>query len=120
MRYARFAAAVGLALAFVMPARAEVKSVTGELISIMCFKGNGEKGRGDAHVSCAIKCAKEGYALGVLTDEGVIYKIVGAKSADNNAALQPLLGKTVVATGELGQDGDDQTIDVQSVAAATK
>ncbi len=112
------AVVAALAAGVVAPARAEVKSVTGELVTIMCYTKNGDKGRGDAHAACAQKCAKGGYPVAVLSSDGTLYKIIGKLTAEKNEQLQPLLAKTVVVTGELGEEGRGKTIDAESVTAA--
>ena|SRR5690348_4394831 len=115
MMRSRFILAAGVFLiAAAEPARAETRTVTGELVTIMCYTGHGDDGRGAKHASCALKCAKEGYPLAVLTEAGELYKITGTLTDDNNASLRPLLTKTVDATGDVAKDGDTRTI-----AAAT-
>ncbi len=94
---------------------AETKTVKGELISIMCYQGHGDEGRGEKHQACSLKCVKEGYEAGVLTDDGVIYKVTGKLAEDKYAKLQDLLTKRVVATGEVSGEGKKQTIDATSV-----
>ncbi len=96
-------------------AHAETKTVKGELISIMCYQGHGDEGRGEKHQACSLKCVKEGYEAGVLTDDGVIYKVTGKLAEDKYAKLQDLLTKRVVATGEIAEQGKDKTIDATSV-----
>ena len=95
---------------------AETQTVKGELISIMCYQGHGDEGRGEKHQACALKCVREGYDAGVLTDDGVIYKITGKLADDKYAKVQDLLTKHVVATGEVSDQGKDKTIDATSVA----
>lgn len=118
VRYGLCAAIAVLAAGVVTPASAEEKSVTGELVTIMCYTGHGEKGRGEAHVSCAVKCARQGYPLAVLTGDGVMYEVTGRLTANHNEQLQPLLAKTVVATGEVGQEGKEKTLDASSIVEA--
>ncbi len=100
------------------PMMAETTSVTGELVTIMCYTGHGDKGRGEAHVSCATKCAKQGYPLAVLTSDGTLYKLTGKLTTDHNAGLQSLLAKDVVAMGTVGEEGKGKTLDASSVVAA--
>ena len=95
--------------------RAETRTVTGELVTIMCYTGHGEDGRGAKHAACALKCAKEDYPLAVLTGDGTLYKITGKLTDDHAAALQPLLAKTVVATGEIGEEGTGRTLAAETV-----
>jgi hypothetical protein len=96
-------------------AAGETKTVKGELISIMCYQGHGDEGRGEAHAACALKCVKEGYEAGVLTDDGVIYKITGKLAEDKYARLRDLLTKRVVATGDVNDQEKDKTIEATSV-----
>ena len=112
------ALAVALMIGVVAPAAAETTSVAGELVTIMCYTGHGDKGRGEAHVSCATKCAKQGYPLAVLTSDGTLYKLTGKLTADHNEALQSLLTKAVVATGTVGEEGKGKTLDAASVVPA--
>jgi hypothetical protein len=98
--------------------RAETATVKGELVSIMCVEGNGDKGRGAAHVDCAVRCAKQGYQLGVITDDGTLYKIDGPLTANNNEKLQPLLAKTVTATGDVTTVDGSRVLKASDVAEA--
>lgn len=112
----RTMAACAVALAMLgVSASAETKTVKGELISIMCYEGHGDEGRGEKHTACSLKCVKQGYEAGVLTDEGAIYKITGKLADDKYATLQELLNKRVVATGEVSEAGKDKTLDAASV-----
>lgn len=99
-------------------AQPAVRTVRGELITVMCFVGNGEKGRGTDHAACALKCANEGYPLAIITDDGEMYKITGKLTADNSAALRELLAKEVLAEGVVGEEGSGKTLDAVSVKSA--
>jgi hypothetical protein len=94
---------------------AETQTVKGELISIMCYEGHGDEGRGEKHQACSLKCVKEGYEAGVLTDDGVIYKVTGKLAEDKYATLHDLLTKRVVATGIVTEEGKPKTIEATSV-----
>lgn len=94
---------------------AETKTVKGELISIMCYEGHGDEGRGEKHQACSLKCITDGYEAGVLTDDGAIYKVTGKLAEDKYAKLQELLTKRVVATGDVNEQGKEKTIDATSV-----
>jgi len=120
MKKLTWTTAIFVAAAATWPAigLAETASITGELVTVMCYTGHGEDGRGAKHQACALKCAKEGYPLAVLTDEGTLYKVTGKLTADNNRALHELITKKVVATGDVGRDGDDRTIEAASVEPA--
>jgi hypothetical protein len=114
------ALSAGLMVGAGFTASAEVKDVAGELVSIMCVAGNGDSGHGEGHSACALKCVKEGHPLGVMTSDGTIYKLKGTLTADHNTALQPLIAKNVIATGEIGEDADGKTLDASAVVPAEK
>jgi len=118
MRWTQAAFAALLIVGLAAPAFAETTTVTGELVTVMCYTKNGDKGRGDAHLSCAQKCAKDGYPLAIVTSDGALYKITGTLSAEKYGQLQPLLAKTVVATGTTGLEGKLKTIEASSVVEA--
>ncbi len=119
VRNAVVAAAMMIGLSAPLGA-AGAETISGELITIMCFEGHGEKGRGEGHTACAVKCAKDGYPLAVLTADGTLYKVVGSLAADHNVKLQELLTRPVVATGTVGSDDDGKTLDATSVEPAKK
>ena len=99
-------------------AQAPVSTVRGELSTVMCFVGNGEKGRGEDLAACALKCSTEGYPLAIVTPAGDMYKITGKLTADKNIALRELLAKEVIAEGVIGEEGAGKTLDASSVKRA--
>ncbi len=109
------------AIAMAVPAlHAESATVTGELVTIMCVEGHGDGGRGAAHVDCAVRCAKDGYQLGVIAADGTLYKLTGPLTDDKNAKLQPLLAKTVTATGDLTQRDDGRILNATQITEAPR
>ena len=54
--------------------KGENKEITGELVDISCYLQMG--GKGEGHKDCAIKCAKDGLPVGVLTSKGEVYTII--------------------------------------------
>jgi hypothetical protein len=118
MRWTQAALAGLLVVGLAAPAFAEERTITGEMVTVMCFTKNGDNGRGEAHLSCATKCANEGYPLAIVTSDGALYKITGTLTADKNAQLKSLLAKSVVATGTTGLEGKLKTIDASSIMAA--
>jgi len=54
--------------------RAEVRTITGEVVDVSCFLQLGK--RGEAHVSCGQKCVRNGQPVGILTDEGQLYLVI--------------------------------------------
>ena len=118
MRFSRIAVAAVLLAGLSAAPLAQETTTTGELITVMCYTGNGAKGRGDDHAACALKCATEGYPLAVLTESGEMYKLIGPLTADKNAAIRDLVAKTVVVTGPIGSEGETKTVTATAVAPA--
>jgi hypothetical protein len=118
MRLSRIAVPVVLLAGLSAAPHAQETTTTGELITVMCYTGNGAKGRGDDHAACALKCANEGYPLAVLTESGEMYKLIGPLTADKNAAIRDLLSKTVVVKGDIGTEGEAKTVTATSVVPA--
>ena len=54
--------------------RAEVRTITGEVVDVSCFLQLGK--RGEAHASCGQKCIRNGQPIGILTDEGQLYLVI--------------------------------------------
>ena len=54
--------------------RAQVRTVTGEVVDVSCFLQLGK--RGEAHVPCGQKCVRNGQPVGILTDEGRLYLVI--------------------------------------------
>jgi hypothetical protein len=75
-------------------------TLRGEIIEISCYQTKGLAGAtGAAHVACVFECAKQGKALGILTDGDGLFKIVGEWANNNNAKLVPYIGQNVDVTG---------------------
>jgi len=78
----------------------EMATLKGEVVEMTCYLKDGvAKGTGAAHVSCAIKCAKEGKPLGLLSDGDGLFRIVGDYADNNGAKLIPFIGKQVEVKG---------------------
>ena len=54
--------------------RAEVRTITGEVVDVSCFLQLGK--RGEAHAPCGQKCALNGQPVGILTDDGRLYLVI--------------------------------------------
>lgn len=72
-------------------ARAESKTVEGELVDTHCYSKGGAKGEG--HATCGAKCAKSGIPVAVLS-EGKAWTL-----AVNPRPLADSVGKTARVTG---------------------
>jgi hypothetical protein len=110
----RKSAAVFISALFVgalaAPVFAATETVTGLVIDLACYAqdkantGNAHKGRGQV---CAQACAREGFAVGLLTTAGKVYRVTGGLATDNNAKLVPYMTHTVTITGDVGEkDGN--------------
>jgi hypothetical protein len=84
---------------WVAVARADdAKTVTGEVVDLMCYLDHGAKG--DKHAGCAQKCIKSGGPVGLLTKDDQLYLVVGDHQPMNED-LAPHAGKTVTLTGKV-------------------
>jgi hypothetical protein len=89
------------------------QSVTGQLIDLACYSqdasntGNHHRNRG---LICAQACAREGFAVGLLTSDGTVYQVAGGLTADSNAKLVPHMTETVIITGDVTEGGGQLTI----------
>jgi hypothetical protein len=96
------------------PAGATTETITGKIVDLFCYDpatgangGMDHKAAGAAGQEgreCAWACAKwEGQPLGILTDDGKLYQLVGAVVADNNAKIAPHVTHTVTITGDVAE-----------------
>jgi hypothetical protein len=95
------AAATGtLAMPFVSLAAesgAQNKSVTGEVVDLMCYLDHGAKG--EKHKSCAEKCIKSGGPVGILSGED-LYLVIGEHKPINDQ-LAAKAGQNVTLKGKV-------------------
>src|SRR5512141_883190 len=83
--------------AVVSPVRAaDVKTVKGEVVDLMCYLDHGAKG--EQHASCAKKCIESGGPVGLLTADNQLYLVIG-EHAPMNSKLAPLAAKTITVKG---------------------
>jgi len=95
---------------------AEPKEVTleGEIIDLHCYMINENKGPG--HKTCAIQCAKAGNPIGLLTADGEIYLLMGAKKhTTSNDILIEKMASIVSLTGAVSKKKGVQALYVASV-----
>jgi hypothetical protein len=105
---------VACVLTTVVPVGA-ADTVTGEVIEVECHIKLGANGTGEGHAECALKCARGGGELGILTAFGV-YTITGEMTENNNAKLLDFVAKNVEVTGEVTEGHGDYWIEVASIA----
>jgi hypothetical protein len=96
---------------------AETKTVTGEVVDVMCHTKKGAGGSGDAHKGCATACAKKGAAMGIMASDAV-YEIAGDYAANSNAKLLDFVATRVEATGEVTEKDGKKIMTVTSMKAA--
>jgi len=92
------AVAAGLLPSAAVAAADDVKSVTGEVVDLMCYLDHGAKG--DKHAGCAEKCIKSGGPVGLLTKDDQLYLVIGDHQPMNEE-LAPYAAKTVTLKGKV-------------------
>ena len=103
--------------ALAMPALAADMTVKGEVVDIACATSKKEAGKGAAHASCAMVCAKKGQPVGILTADA-IYTVTGDYSANSNAKLLDFVAKNVIVTGAVSEKDGVKEINVKSIKLA--
>lgn len=95
------AALLGAAYLSPLPANgAETKTVTGEVVDLMCYLDHGA--RGADHADCAQTCVQSGGPVGLLTKDNQLYLVIGEHKPMNNQ-LAPYAGKTITLSGKIVQ-----------------
>src|SRR4051812_18350383 len=77
------------------------KTVTGEIVDMMCYVDH--NANGDQHADCAAKCIKGGGPVGIASD-GKVYLVVGEHKPMNDE-LAEYAGKTVTLKGKMANNG---------------
>jgi hypothetical protein len=78
---------------------AATKTVTGEVVDMMCYIDH--SATGDKHAACAAKCIKGGGPVGI-TSEGKAYLVVGDHKPMNDQ-LAEYAGQTITVKGKLAE-----------------
>ena len=78
------------------------KSVTGEIVDMMCYVDHNAVGEGHGQ-SCGAKCIKSGGPVGIVSD-GKAFLVVGEHKPMNDQ-LAEYCGKTVTLKGKLADRG---------------
>jgi hypothetical protein len=94
-------------------AAAEPRTIAGEVIDVRCYERSADN-IGDAHVDCALSCARRGATLGIRTADGV-YTITGEYTAEMNRRLIEFVARTVEATGEVSERDGRRTIRIREI-----
>lgn len=77
------------------------KTVTGEVVDLMCYVDHGAVG--DKHAGCGAKCIKGGGPVGIV-ENGKAYLVVGEHKPINDE-LAESCGKTVTLKGKVAERG---------------
>jgi hypothetical protein len=77
------------------------KTVTGEVVDLMCYIDHGATG--DKHSGCGTKCIKGGGPVGIV-ENGKAYLVVGEHKPINDE-LADSCGKTVTLKGKMAERG---------------
>ena len=104
---------LGVWLAFGQP-KGDTVTVKGEVVDLWCYLEGGDHGAD--HKECAVSCAKAGNPIGLVTEKGDIYVMMGIK--DHQPGKDVLISKmaeTVTVEGTLVRKGGTQVIYVSSV-----
>lgn len=103
----------GVGTAFSEPKGESVK-VTGEVVDLWCYLEGGDHGA--EHKACGTACAKAGNPIGLVTEKGDVYVMMGLK--DHQPGKEVLITKmaeTVTVEGTLVKKGGTQVIYVSTV-----
>ena len=94
--------------------KGDTVKVKGEVVDLWCYLEGGD--HGPEHKDCATACAKTGNPIGLLTEKGEIYVMMGLQ--DHQPGRDVLIDKiaqTVTVEGTLVKKGGVQVIYVASV-----
>ena len=94
---------------------AEPRTVAGEVVDVRCYEKAADNA-GDAHVDCALSCARRGATLGILAADGV-YVITGEYTAGQRKLIE-FVARRVEATGEVTERDGRRTIRVRAITLA--
>ena len=95
---------VALTVAITLPAfaadtkaAAGTQEIKGEIVDLVCYLDHGAKG--EKHAKCAAGCIDSGLPVGIKSESGTIYLVVGDHKPLNKE-LAPLAGKQVTLRGK--------------------
>lgn len=81
----------------------DMTTVKGEIVDLACYTDHGASG--EKHAACAKKCISSGLPVGIKTDDGKVYTVIGAHKPMNQE-LAEYAGKTVTLKGKaVSRDG---------------
>jgi hypothetical protein len=84
-------------------ASGETKKITGEVVDMACYIDH--NATGEKHADCAKKCITSGLPVGLKTDDGKVYLLIG-EHKPLNAELAQYAAKKITVEGKVAsQDG---------------
>jgi type 1 fimbria pilin len=84
-------------------ASGETKKITGEVVDMACYIDHGATG--DKHADCAKKCINMGLPVGIKSNDGKRYLLIGEHKPLNNELAQ-YAAKTITVEGKVtSRDG---------------
>ena len=110
-------AGAAFVVSLAIPACAADTTVKGEVVDVACAVDKKADGKGAAHASCAMACAKKGQPVGILTADA-IYTVTGDYAANKNGKLLDFVAKNVIVTGEVTEKDGVKSINVKSIKLA--
>jgi len=94
--------------------KGETVTIKGEVVDLWCYLEGGNHGA--EHKACGVTCAKAGNPIGILTDKGEVYVVMGME--DHQPGRDVLINKmaeAVMVEGTLVKKGGTQVIYVSKV-----
>jgi hypothetical protein len=88
-------------------------TVKGEVVDLHCFMAGGARGAG--HKACAVTCAKAGNPIGLVTDKGETYLLLGKDMAKPGDGLIDKMADMVTVKGTLYESGGLKAIHVSEI-----
>ncbi len=95
------------------------KTITGQVIDMTCYVKHDSKGA--EHKQCALECAQKGLPMGILSDDGKIYQIMGAGHDDLktvNAAFLDYVEEKVIVVSQVYEKNGTNVIVISKIKKA--
>ncbi len=81
----------------------ETKKISGEVVDLACYVDH--QSTGDKHADCAKKCIESGLPVGLKTDDGKTYLLIGEHVPLNKELAQYAAKKITVEGKVVSRDG---------------
>jgi len=94
--------------------KGDAVTLKGEVVDLWCYLEGGDHGA--EHKKCAVECARAGNPIGLVTEKGDVYVLMGIK--DHQPGKEVLIDKMadmVTIEGTLVKKGGTQVVYVTSV-----